>query len=150
MSEEQKKYGDPQGTYAEVQDTIRECNRPVTVTPNPTTAHVAIENAIDVIIDLRDEVAKLRRTLAAQELPAGGGITDEFLERFSDMMEWAYPVRGKNESVESWRERLGPLWGRLRHLKVIVTAFERRRQTDMDAAFAEFDQTIRQGGVLRG
>lgn len=134
-----------------VYSEIGELNRRGSETPkpNPTTEHVVLQRSIELIMDLRDEVAKLRRTVAAQYGEMGEGITDDLLCRFRDMLERAYPRRGKDESVESWTYKLGPMWGRIREMQKLMKDMELRRADDMDKANAEFDRTIRQGGILR-
>ena len=139
-------------------DTMAECYRrgSETHTPNPTTDHVVIHDwyahalrAIALITDLRDEVAKLRRTVAAQELPASEGITDDLLCRFRAMLERAYPRRGKNESVESWRARAWAFYTGIAVMETITSDMARRAFADHELSEDEFDRTIRQGGVLR-
>ena len=103
-----------------------------------------------VIMDLRDELAKLQRTVEAQDaLPEGGGITNDFVARFRAMLKRAYPVRGRNESAESWAQRLWEFCMRTYLVTDEADRIEGRAWDGHKAAEDEFEATIGGGGVLR-
>ena len=97
-------------------ETIAECYRRGSASeaqPRQPTAHVAIENAIGVIIDLRDEVAKLRRTVAAQDghvkeletrVKEADGRCQGAIEAF-DMLKANYLARAEKAEAELARVR---------------------------------------------
>ena len=88
-----------QCVYEQIGDLNRRGSAPEAQPGQPDTAHVAIENAIGVIIDLRDENAKLWRTVAAQD-PAELRRTIEDVREFTVMA--GYWMTRANETLAQY------------------------------------------------